>query len=99
MIPTLSERAPGLLPAVAKTMDVRHEVDSKPAPFQNQPRKVRHPLSLQRFKGLPPAINLGDLVRTICVVFRNQLPQCGVRLFFQTNRVLRRAAYSALASL
>ena len=41
----------------------------------------------------------GDLLRTICVVFRDQLPQCGVRLFFPTNRVLMRAAYSALASL
>jgi len=29
----------------------------------------------------------------------NQLPQFGVRLFFPTNRVLMRAAYSALASL
>ena len=55
---------------------------------------------LERFVGLvPESINLGDLVRTICVVLRNQLPQCGVRLFFPTNRVLMRAAYSALASL
>jgi hypothetical protein len=55
---------------------------------------------LERFVGLvPESINLGDLARTVCVVFRNQLPQCGVRLFFPTNRVLMRAAYSALASL
>ena len=55
---------------------------------------------LERFDGLvPESINLGDLERTICAVFRNQLPQCGVRLFFPTNRVLMRAAYSALASL
>src|SRR5580700_7623188 len=46
---------------------------------------------LECFVGLvPESINLGDLVFTICVLFRNQLPQCGVRVFFPTKRVLMR---------
>jgi hypothetical protein len=69
-IPTLSERAPALLPAVRfvysggihrtpetgvpKTVDVTHEVDSEPAPFKNQPRKVRHPALFERH---PPIAN------------------------------------------
>ena len=32
-----------LLPAVAEAGNIQHAVDSKPAPFKNQPRKVRHP--------------------------------------------------------
>lgn len=33
-----------LLPATAEAGHVVHEVNSKPAPFQNQIRKVRHPV-------------------------------------------------------
>jgi hypothetical protein len=41
---------------------------------------------LERFVGLvPESINLGDLVGANCLVFRNQLPQSCVRLFFRPS--------------
>lgn len=54
-----------MLPAIVEAIDVKHEADSKPAPFKNQPRKVRHPLSPQRFKGLPPAGTAGYTNSTV----------------------------------
>src|SRR5882724_364863 len=45
---------------------------------------------LERFIGLvAESINLGDFVRTACRVFRDQLPQCGIRLLFPSKRVVR----------
>jgi hypothetical protein len=56
-------------------VEAKHEADSKPAPFKNQTRKVRHPKSSQHLKPAPPAsifyldIRLFSRVRTLHLRF------------------------------